>query len=81
MTVKELFKHFEFVPDRLVCYDKTEDEMIHYEKSLGYCIYIDFIESITNKEIESWRYSSDGSMLLVLGNEQKEAQDDDKGIV
>ena len=81
MTVKELFAHFEFCPDRIVCYDRTKDEMIHYEKILGYSGYYDFIESVTNKEIECWHYSVDYTMYLILGNEQKEVQDDDKGIV
>lgn len=72
MTVKELFKHFNFVPDRIVYFDliKHENEIIYIKTKddLNEKAYTKFIEKYKNFEVRSWIFDTDRVVSLMIGD-------------
>lgn len=72
MTVKELFKHFNFVPDRIVYFDliKHENGIIYIKTKddLNEKAYTKFIEKYKNFEVRSWIFDTDRVVSLMIGD-------------
>ena len=72
MTVKELFKHFNFVPDRIVYFDliKHENGIINIKTKddLNEKAYTKFVEKYKNFEVRSWEFTADSAMYLMIGD-------------
>ena len=72
MTIKELFKHFNFVPDRIVYFDliKHENGIIYIKTKddLNEKAYTKFIEKHKNFEVRSWIFDTDRVVSLMIGD-------------
>lgn len=73
MTVKELFDHFDFIPDKIVYFDiveKTNGTVVVSSKEQEYDAtkYYKFLENYAKRAVKSWEYTASCAMYLMIGD-------------
>lgn len=81
MTVKKLFDHIHFLPDRISYFDKTNnvedvikifvrvEDKIRYniDYKIRYTDYYDFIDKYGDREVTDWNLWFDGGFSVEVG--------------